>query len=129
MYKILNIIKYLTLTLTLGASIFAHAGSQTQEMLSASVRANLSRAVSDQGVNKNIFSSPAEERRWLDTMGSKLIKSFPVREEREDFLRTVHYEATRAGLDPQMVLGLIQVESWDMPVARTAMNESGIQTN
>ena len=70
--------------------MFAHAGSQTQEMLSASVRANLSRAVSDQGVNKNIFSSPAEERRWLDTMGSKLIKSFPVREEREDFLRTVH---------------------------------------
>ena len=29
----------------------------------------------------------------------------------EDFLRTVHYEATRAGLDPQLVLGLIQVES------------------
>ncbi len=30
---------------------------------------------------------------------------------REEFLRTVHYEASRAGLDPQMVLGLIQVES------------------
>jgi hypothetical protein len=28
-----------------------------------------------------------------------------------EFLKTVHYEATRAGLDPQMVLGLIQVES------------------
>lgn len=27
------------------------------------------------------------------------------------FLRTVHYEATRAGLDSQLVLGLIQVES------------------
>ncbi|HQR51299.1 MAG TPA: lytic transglycosylase domain-containing protein, partial [Methylophilaceae bacterium] len=26
-------------------------------------------------------------------------------------LKTVHYEATRAGLDPQLVLGLIQVES------------------
>lgn len=26
-------------------------------------------------------------------------------------LRAVHYEATRAGLDPQLVLGLIQVES------------------
>ena len=30
---------------------------------------------------------------------------------REDFLATVHYEATRAGLDPQLVLGVIQHES------------------
>lgn len=30
---------------------------------------------------------------------------------REEFLLTVHYEARRAGLDPQLVLGLIQVES------------------
>ncbi|MGC2166721.1 MAG: lytic transglycosylase domain-containing protein, partial [Gallionella sp.] len=28
-----------------------------------------------------------------------------------DLLKTVHYEATRAGLDPQLVLGLIEVES------------------
>ncbi len=106
-----NIIKYLVIIALASAGSLAHAGTQTQEMLSASVRANLSRTVSDQGVTKNIFSSPTEERRWLDTMGSKLLKSFPVQAEREDFLRTVHYEATRAGLDPQMVLGLIQVES------------------
>ncbi len=111
MQKILNKIKYLSIALILGSSLHAQAGTQTQEMLSASVRANLSRAVSDQGVTKNIFESPIEERRWLDTMGSKLLKAFPVKAEREDFLRTVHYEATRAGLDPQMVLGLIQVES------------------
>ncbi len=30
---------------------------------------------------------------------------------RIDFLRTVHYEATRAGLDPQLILALIQIES------------------
>jgi len=28
-----------------------------------------------------------------------------------ELLRAIHYEATRAGLDPQLVLGLIQVES------------------
>jgi soluble lytic murein transglycosylase-like protein len=106
-----NLIKYLAIITLASAASLAHAGTQTQEMLSASVRANLSRTVSDQGVTKNIFASPTEERRWLDTMGSKLLKSFPVQAEREDFLRTVHYEATRAGLDPQMVLGLIQVES------------------
>lgn len=35
----------------------------------------------------------------------------PDKAYREDFLTTVHYEATRAGLDPQLVLSLIQVES------------------
>jgi soluble lytic murein transglycosylase-like protein len=35
----------------------------------------------------------------------------PDRLQREEFLVTVHYEAKRAGLDPQLVLGLIQVES------------------
>ena len=30
---------------------------------------------------------------------------------RLDFLKTVYYEAQRAGLDPQLVLGLVQVES------------------
>ena len=30
---------------------------------------------------------------------------------RREFLQTVWYEARRAGLDPQLVLGLIQVES------------------
>jgi soluble lytic murein transglycosylase-like protein len=35
----------------------------------------------------------------------------PERTSREEFLVTVHYEAKRAGLDPQLVLGLIQVES------------------
>lgn len=35
----------------------------------------------------------------------------PNQDSRIEFLRAVHYEATRAGLDPQLVLGLIQVES------------------
>ena len=30
---------------------------------------------------------------------------------REEFLKTVHYESIRAGLDPQLVLGVIDVES------------------
>lgn len=35
----------------------------------------------------------------------------PDTRERVEFLKTVYYEAQRAGLDPQLVLGLIQVES------------------
>ena len=44
-------------------------------------------------------------------MSFRLEKRMPDPQARIDFLKTVHYEATRAGLDPQLVLGLSQVES------------------
>jgi soluble lytic murein transglycosylase-like protein len=111
MQKIFKLIKYLLTSALMTSALFAHAGTQTQEMLSTSVRANLSRAVSDQAVPKSAFDNSVEEKQWLDNMGRRLLKQFPNISERDDFLRTVHYEAKRAGLDPQMVLGLIQVES------------------
>jgi soluble lytic murein transglycosylase-like protein len=44
-------------------------------------------------------------------MSQRLKSRIPDAESREDFLRTVFYEASRAGLEPELVLGLIQVES------------------
>lgn len=88
-----------------------HAGRQQYEPLSASVQAALSRAIADQAVPFLAFDSEQEARAWLDAMSSKLVRKMPDRVEREEFLVTVHYEAKRAGLDPQLVLGLIQVES------------------
>lgn len=44
---------------------------------------------------------------WLSDMSQRLERRIPNREYREELLRALHYEATRAGLDPQMVLGLI----------------------
>ena len=44
-------------------------------------------------------------------MSQRMQKYLPDVTHRMDFLKTVHYEATRAGLDPQLVLGLIEVES------------------
>lgn len=48
---------------------------------------------------------------WLTDMSGRLAKRMPDREARLDFLRSVHYEATRAGIDPQLVLALIDVVS------------------
>jgi len=89
----------------------AQAGAQIYEPLSASVKAVMQRAVSDHAAPRLAFASEAEGKVWLATMGSRLEKRMPNRKERDDFLTTVHYEATRAGLDPQLVLSLIQVES------------------
>lgn len=93
-----------------GASA-AHAGAQKYEPLSASVQAALHKAVSDARPSVSSFRSPLEAADWLGEMSRRLEKRIPSREYRIDLLRSVHYEATRAGLDPQLVLGLMQVES------------------
>ena len=99
------------LTLLFACSLPALAGNQKEEPLSNSVRALLQKSISDSAAPKLIFASHEEGTQWLDDMSRRLAKRIPDEEFRLDFLRTVHYEATRAGLDPQLVLGLIQVES------------------
>lgn len=89
----------------------AHSGAQKYEPLSASVRGNLNRAIADQAVPHLAFDNEREARIWLAAMSSRLAKRIPDRVVREELLVTVHYEAKRAGLDPQLVLGLIQAES------------------
>ena len=89
----------------------AHAGAQAYKPLSASVRAVLQRSVSDLAAPKLVFATQYEADFWLNEMSRRLQKRLPDREFRTDFLKTVHYEATRAGLDPELVLGLIEVES------------------
>lgn len=91
--------------------VLAQAGAQTYEPLSASVKAVMHRAVSDQAVSRLAFSSEADGAAWLAAMTSRLGKRMPDQKERDDFLATVYYEATRAGLDPQLVLSIIQIES------------------
>lgn len=93
------------------AATHAHAGPQMYEPLSASARHSLQRAVSDLAVEGSSFESEEVARRWLLAMAPKLRGRIPDTKARIEFLRTVHYEATRAGLDPQLVLAVIQVES------------------
>jgi len=87
------------------------AGAQAYEELSASIRAALHKSVSDNASPRLAFSDPKEGEAWLESMAPRLKRAFPDLTQRRDFLISVHYEASRAGLDPQMVLGLIQVES------------------
>ena len=103
----------------------AYAGAQIYEPLSASVRAALSKAVSDQAVPYLAFEDEVEARTWLGQMSVRLVKRMPDRVAREEFLVTVHYEAKRAGLDPQLVLGLIQVESAFRKYAVSAVGARG----
>lgn len=97
--------------LCLSCASAVQAGAQVEEQLSASVQAMMQRAISDHAVTQPAFVNPQEAEQWLSAMSPRLTKRLPDEHVRRDFLNTVHYEASRAGLDPQLVLGLIEVES------------------
>jgi soluble lytic murein transglycosylase-like protein len=88
----------------------AFAGAQVEERLAPSVVSGLARAVADNPVPRDYLQRP-DVRAWLAEMSPKLARKLPDDAARNEFLATVHYEATRAGLDPQLVLGVIHHES------------------
>ncbi|OZA30207.1 MAG: transglycosylase [Hydrogenophilales bacterium 17-61-9] len=89
----------------------AQAGGQREEAMSAHVRSSLQRGLADTAVTRTAFRQVADEAAWLKEMSRRLAKRMPDAPERMEFLTTLHWEASRAGIDPQLMLGLIQVES------------------
>ena len=115
----------LALALALAAPLAALAGAQRYEPLADSVRARLSQQVSDRAVPAMAFRSSTDAQRWLAAMDARLARRIPERKQRLELLRTVHYEATRARLDPQLVLGVIEVESGFRKYAVSAAGARG----
>jgi soluble lytic murein transglycosylase-like protein len=98
----------------LGSSCVAHAGNQKEEQLADSVRLALARAIHDNRPPKPVFRDEAARLKyeaWFAEMSKRLQKRLPEELTRREFLESAWYEATRAGLDPGLVLGLVQVES------------------
>ena len=92
----------------------ASAGAQKEETLIDSVRTALSSAVHNTAPPVPEFvdtESRLAYLRWLGAMSERLKKRKPEWDTRQEFLQTVWYESKRAGLDVDLVLGLIQVES------------------
>jgi len=94
------------------APLPAAAGNQIEEQLSDSVRASLQASIADRAVPVLSFDSGSENaHKWIFEMSNRLQRRIPDRKTRTELLKTVHYEAKRNGLDPQLVLGVIEVES------------------
>jgi soluble lytic murein transglycosylase-like protein len=101
-------------TQALYLSLPAHAGNQKEEAIADSVRLALAKVVADQRPPKPSFDK-IEERikflNWVGEMSGRLKRRLPDMQTRRELLETVWYESKRAGLEPAMVLGLMQVES------------------
>ncbi|WP_420476122.1 lytic transglycosylase domain-containing protein [Noviherbaspirillum sp. ST9] len=109
-----RLVKKCVLAALLALSATTFAGNQKEEALADGVRLALANAIADARPPKPQFVS-IEERikylHWLGEMSTRLKKRLPDWQVRREFLETTWYEAKRAGLDPALVLGLVQVES------------------
>ncbi|RZI84994.1 MAG: lytic transglycosylase domain-containing protein [Rubrivivax sp.] len=92
----------------------AWAGAQAEEPLADAVRTALSAAAGQAAPPTLVFADQLQRdefERWADAASLRLMKRKPQEQVRREFLQTVWYEAKRAGLEPALVLGLIEVES------------------
>ncbi len=92
----------------------ACAGAQLQEPLADSIRSALAAAVASSAPPRPSFDS-LEERlnylSWLGEISNRLKRRKAEHVARVEFLETVWYESKRAGLEPALVLAIVQVES------------------
>ena len=104
----------LSLLAGLCAPVSVRAGAQVEEPLADAVRTALSSAVGNGAPPSLVFADAGQRQQceaWAATLEGKLAKRKPEELVRREFLQTVCYESKRAGLEPSLVMGLIQVES------------------
>jgi len=107
----------------------AHAGAQKEEALADSVRGALAAAIADNRPVRPTFVSGSERLgylKWLGEMSLRLEVKIPEPHVRIELIETVYYEAKRAGLEPSLVLGLVQVESNFRKYAISSANARGL---
>jgi soluble lytic murein transglycosylase-like protein len=90
------------------ASLHACGGAQQYEVLSASVRATMAQAVNDRST---VDTRDMDTRVWVRAMTPRVADRFKDEDAAREFLGLVRYESLRAGLDPHLVLAVIDVES------------------
>ena len=96
------------------ASRGSQAGAQLEEPLADSVRSALTAAIAAAAPPKPTFAKTDDRMaflRWQGAVSERLKRYKSERHTRVEFLDTLWYESKRAGLEAELVLGLIQIES------------------
>ena len=94
----------------------AQAEEECQK-LSPSARSSMTDVRRDEAPRRDFFDSKQQRLQWLGKMSARLKNVLPLNsvlrdtKTRVDFLRAVHYESSRAGLPPEIVMAVIHVES------------------
>jgi len=96
----------LGLLTSMGSAQGLRTGDTDAEM-DPQLRAVLLEAVA----NADSFEDRFAAEVWLTDMSQRLARQVPDLDERLQILRTVHHEAARSNIAPELVLAVIQVES------------------
>ena len=90
-----------------GAGFAQHAAAGPVGEPEPELRARLAEAIQSAGS----FGDRFEAQVWLLDYSARIERYMPDERQRIDFLRQVHSEASRAKLDPALVLAVIHIES------------------
>ncbi|MGH1484574.1 MAG: lytic transglycosylase domain-containing protein [Cellvibrionaceae bacterium] len=98
------------------------ASQQSRQAVDDELRQQLKTAIAASDSFEDRFDAEV----WLTAMSHKLKRYIKDPEERLYILRNVHREAKRAGLDPELVLAVIQIESAFDPYAVSVVGAQGM---
>jgi len=108
----------------------ANAGEQTASEIDEPLSQALLDALSRVMAEPDGFEDAFDAQVWLLDMQSRLArrqpKAYPSRRQRLTLLERIHAEARRAGLPPELVLALIDVESRFQPTAVSPAGALGL---
>ncbi|MCF7529290.1 lytic transglycosylase domain-containing protein [Neisseria lisongii] len=102
------------------------AAAQREETLADDVASLMRSSIDNINPARLVFDDEAEGCRWLAEMSARLAHFVPDEGERIRLLTHAQYESARAGLDTQMVLGLIEVESRFRQYAISPVGSKGL---
>ncbi|WP_197711989.1 lytic transglycosylase domain-containing protein [Polynucleobacter necessarius] len=102
------------------------AANQKYEDISLANRYELRQSLASEVGSISSFRSAKEAVDWIGYQSRNLASKIPNETTRRQWLRMVHYEATRYSLDPDLVLALIEVESGFNRFAISKVGASGL---
>lgn len=103
--QINNLIRSLVLICIFVPSTISYAGKQ--QPADDNIRSLLTEAIND----ASSFDDRFDAEVWLLDNSNRLIRFIPDDKERLHLLKLIHAEATRAKIQPEIILALIEVES------------------
>jgi soluble lytic murein transglycosylase-like protein len=112
--------------LLIGLGLALLGGAALAEEMRQPVDPELRELLKKAAGESDSFADRFDGEVWLLDMSQRLAKRIPDPEFRVELLKNVHYEAKRAGLQPELVLSLIQVESNFDPYAISRAGAIGL---
>lgn len=112
----------LSLITGLISSSFSYANVSQRQPVDDELREQLKNAIE----MSDSFEDRFDAEVWLMAMSHKLKRYVKDNEKRLTILRHVHREAKRAGLEPELVLAVIQIESAFNPYAVSVVGAQGM---